>query len=426
MIKRNVISSIGYRGCVFLLSFLLIPVLIKSFGAASYGVYVLFYGLIGYGGLLELGLNSSIVSLVAKNRDNPGVLQKIYQTGLWQYIVMSLVAFFLILIFQDKLMMWFFKPTQADLAQYKLIMLVLAAAVPMKILSVYSSALLNGFELIYLSGLTDLFGVLIRLGLSFTFVFLRFGLPQVLTSFVFSFLFIALFNIVLLVRLKRINLINIFGFDFFWFKKIFFISSGVFFTNAGGEISSSADKFIITYFLGPAALAPYAIASMIATKVWELASVFSSAVLPRFSYLIELNKFLEIKATYKKTLLSSYLICGMAALVIAIVASQYLNYWLGSDALSKEVAPLLYAFLIIITVAIANWVNGSFLIAAKKVRFLSCAMIVSMLINVGFCLYLVPIFHLYGALFGWGLGYLSYTLILFYLVMRYFGSHHED
>ena len=64
----NAIANLVRYGVYLGVSFLLTPFLVKKLGAQNYGLWVLVLSMLGYGGLLELGIQTAVVKLVAQLR----------------------------------------------------------------------------------------------------------------------------------------------------------------------------------------------------------------------------------------------------------------------------------------------------------------------------------------------------------------------
>src|SRR5437870_2424255 len=65
-VVRNVLSNWGAFVFAALVSFFLSPFLVRSLGDARYGVWVLLVSIVGYLGLLDLGVRGAVTRYVAR------------------------------------------------------------------------------------------------------------------------------------------------------------------------------------------------------------------------------------------------------------------------------------------------------------------------------------------------------------------------
>ncbi|MBU1200155.1 polysaccharide biosynthesis C-terminal domain-containing protein [Patescibacteria group bacterium] len=97
LLKNSSINLLGY-GYLLLLSFFAIPMLLKSLGADTFGVYLVYAGLIPLASTLNFGLTTALVRYLSLPSISKHKKTLYWQTCLWQFIVLSLAVFLLSLL----------------------------------------------------------------------------------------------------------------------------------------------------------------------------------------------------------------------------------------------------------------------------------------------------------------------------------------
>jgi len=92
-LKVNAVSNWGPLGVNFIIGFLLTPYLIAHLGKGNYGIWVLVGSLLGYYGLLRLGVGAGIMRYVPFHlgRDDSRSTSEIVSTGLAIFLLVGLV-----------------------------------------------------------------------------------------------------------------------------------------------------------------------------------------------------------------------------------------------------------------------------------------------------------------------------------------------
>jgi len=94
-LKLNAVSNWGPLGVNFVIGFLLTPYLIAHLGKGNYGIWVLVGSLLGYYGLLRLGVGAGIMRYVPFHigRDDSRSTSEVVSTGMAIFMLVGLVIF---------------------------------------------------------------------------------------------------------------------------------------------------------------------------------------------------------------------------------------------------------------------------------------------------------------------------------------------
>lgn len=96
----NSLSGIALFAASTAIAFVMSPIMVHSLGNRRYGIWELITTLIGYLGVLELGVGSALVRFVAdaQSRNDRDALMKIFNTGLVGLSAIGMCGFFVVLI----------------------------------------------------------------------------------------------------------------------------------------------------------------------------------------------------------------------------------------------------------------------------------------------------------------------------------------
>lgn len=97
LLKNSSINLLGY-GYLLLLSFFAIPMLLKSLGIDTFGVYLVYAGIVPLASTLNFGLTTALVRYLSLPDISNRKKTLYWQTCLWQFIILSIVVFLLSLL----------------------------------------------------------------------------------------------------------------------------------------------------------------------------------------------------------------------------------------------------------------------------------------------------------------------------------------
>jgi O-antigen/teichoic acid export membrane protein len=97
LLKNSSINLLGY-GYLLLLSFFAIPMLLKSLGTDTFGVYLVYAGLVPLASTLNFGLTTALVRYLSLPNISKHKKNRYWQTCFWQFIILSTIVFGLSLL----------------------------------------------------------------------------------------------------------------------------------------------------------------------------------------------------------------------------------------------------------------------------------------------------------------------------------------
>jgi O-antigen/teichoic acid export membrane protein len=355
LVSNTLANTLGQISLMFLV-FVGTPYVTHHMGSTTYGALVLLATYIETFGVLNLGINSSIVKYVSENlaKGRMDEVQAYFGTSLTLFIALgSAIAIAIASLSHQIVGRMFDVPPDLHSALVTGFWIASIAFLLRFIGQVFYSAPIAAqrFDLV---NYVTVGGEIIRVAGAIVVIYLGFSLRAVLLMMLVAALFGCIANIIVTKHLyPGLRLGPRFSQRHFW--EICHFSKYIFVANISSRITDSLDKIIIGAYLPVASVAYYSIPYMIAQKVWSLVANFVAVVFPTASSFgsASIDKLRELY------LRSSKMICIVASFpffVIFAYGKHILLFWIGAD--------------------FAN--NGSF-----AIRLLALAFYVTSICNVG-------------------------------------------
>ena len=319
------IASIG-------INLLLVPVLISYLGSDQYGVWLTISSLLGWSGLLDLGMGNGLKNSVARSlaEGDQQAARSFVSTG---YALLSLVSFVLIIAFftLNHFVDWmaFLNITGISAAQFSAVLIVFLIGFSFKLFfgQIVNIAAANQF-----TALNDLinFTVNVSVLIAVLYIFSSGGLLTI------SVLYGAVPVLVLVVtslyffrgklRFLRPSIKSV---DFSKAKELIGSGSQFFIIQIAGVVIFSTDNLIISHLLNPSEVTNY----QVAFKYFGLGTLFFSIICtplwPAYTDAFHSNDMAWIRKTTKKMIrLWSFFILGV--LVMLLLSGRAYDLWIGN------------------------------------------------------------------------------------------------
>ena len=424
---RNVLVNWGSFAFAVAVNFFLSPFVVHQLGNTAYGTWVLLGSLVGYMGLLDLGVRSAVMRYIARHhaRAEDAEAGRVASAGLVIFGVVGLVALALSAVFAVFLDHWFRIPADT-VGVARLVVLVGGLSVATSLVSgVFGGAVaslqrfdLDGIMTIAVTALRALavvaalragWGLLglsvIQLGATA----LRGGVQYVLTRRLYP-------QLVFRIRgLARSEIAKIFSFSVY--SSLLHVS---------GMLIFSADSVVIGTFLPVATITFFAIASNLTDYTRSIFSTISMTVTPRASALEGVGALDEVE----RVLLKAGTIASLVTLPITITfvlrGATFIALWMG-PSYGPTSGPLLIVLAVAISFAAARQVVMSAMIGMNRHRKLAPFYLAEGLINLAQSVYWVRAIGLLGVALGTAVPNLVTSLLVIpWLVHLVLGTPKRD
>jgi O-antigen/teichoic acid export membrane protein len=321
--------------------FVLIPVIIEAVGESRYGLWALVFSIVGYAGLLDLGVQQATVKLVSQYRgaQEPQKLNAVASSGL---------AFFMGLAALTAAACWFVVPEYmhlfvsepANLPEAKSLLRIIGMGMFFFFGSNVVTGIALGMQQYHYKGIFDSIFGLLRLGLTFLVLHLGYGLLGL------AWIKISIDAATMLVmgwachrgfpdlRLRP-GLVSRES-----MKELFRFGSRLFTASTVVRLNRSTNPVIIAYFLGAAYAAYFAVAVRLVSYANEILMSLTSVFLPIFSELGAAKgreRVREIYLTYSRYMVA---LTVPAYLTLLLAGPTFVGLWIDGEFARQSGAAL--------------------------------------------------------------------------------------
>ena len=265
----------------------------------------------------------------------------------------------------------------------------------------FHTILLGREEIVKYNG-TGIFQSILQLGLIATFlIVLGYGLFGAVLSYILTAMGVVLVVLILVNQLERIS----FSVNRILLRE--FVRYGVkgYLGNIIQFLNYRIDMFLVAYFLDVTAVGYYAIAVIMAEKLWIVPQSMATVLFPRVSGIEEA----QANKLTPKISRHSFFIVFIMSIVILIFAKPFISFLFGPSFL-PSIKPLIILLPSIVAFSLVK-VLASDLAGRGKPEFNTLASCVSLAVNIPLNLLLIPRFGIAGAAFATTVAYILATLV---------------
>lgn len=333
-LKKLIVNSGWYSGgflVITIIALLTTPLLVWKLGIEGYGIYILINSLVGYYGILDLGLGQGLIKFVAEYnaKNEQENISNAINAAIVVQMFMGLIASLLLIIFASSIVD-VLKISNAYKTESKYYIYLCSFGFFFTMINgAFSSALMglqryditSKMDVMINTGINILFAALLLVGFG-----LREGILLNVGITLLSF-FIYLFIVKKKIPAWKFNPYIKLSF----LKSLLNFSFFVFLTRVSGLFSNYIVRFVVSFFLGPAGVTFYVIPSKL---VGAIGSVFGSAVNVIFPYTSHLNATNEEEKIKRTVLIGSKIFASLGVPIMIFVflfCKPILQIWMGNN-----------------------------------------------------------------------------------------------
>ena len=392
-----------------LTGFFLMPFLINSLGNEQYGLWILASTIVGFYGLLDVGLGGACTRFIVRSIHDPDPDSVNYaiSTGVFLFLLLSGITVILtfILYFTGE----FFVSEKELISIYSTLIFLLGIKSAISFPLVTFHGVLMAKERFDYISYVQLIMIVCRV--SFIYYFISNG-HNVITLAYIVIITDILSNILIMLTAIKIHPTIRVGLRFFSFKKLksyYNWGKYTYLSVIAQRLNHSTDDVVIASIVGVGAVTHYTIATTLINYFNELIVSAFGVILPKLNKYHKLKQFKEIRQTIFNALdLSSQLSLFIGGMFI-IMGQAFLNIWVGTEFTDSY-----YALVILsIPVIFSNMqtTTSSALFATAQHQTYTKVILLSAIINLSLSVLLCYKFGLIGAAFG-----TAVPMLLFYIV----------
>jgi len=331
-------AASNYAGQIVVLTtgVLLTPVVLHSVGPQSYGLWILANSLAGYGGLLDLGISSSLQKYVAEQRARgaPDEISRIVGTAITLYVVLGLLGF-VVFAGLASVLPGLIGVSADDPETATLLIVLVGLQLALSLPGATPSAVLRGAQRYELANVLVVIGTLLSAGLTVLVLTLGGGIIAVAVVGVVVSAIMPLPAVVLVRRAVPELHLDITGISRQRILSVFSFSASVFVVRFAGVLTTRTDAIIISTALPVRAITPFALAQRLPEALSLLTNQFVQILLPMASALDARDERRTLRVMYLAATRVTLALSVALGATMAILGSSILDVWVG-DAYSHH------------------------------------------------------------------------------------------
>jgi O-antigen/teichoic acid export membrane protein len=333
MLLLNTGSNASLLVVNIVFSFIMAPVIVKALGNYDYGLWEIVVSLLGYMGLLDMGIRPAVTRYVAKFsavKDKKALYQLlntafVFNGGIGLIACGLLIAWAIL----DPRML---AETGAKDSKYLYFFLILAVQLLLQFPGYIAECFHLGHQRYYLTNNITIFNTVIgNLALYFLLTH-GFGLLTLAIGNCIGLVVKYLLYLVLL-RLKKYGdyRFNVAHFSWAMLKTMISFGGKSMLAGAAITISGGLPAIIIGSFLGPAVIPFYSLPARLVTYLRDLTMTVANVFMPMFSHLQSLNKTESLKNVYLQA--TKYIAAAVCPMTIGaiLLGPYFIHAWIGPE-----------------------------------------------------------------------------------------------
>ena len=411
-ISTGVIVTITKLVVVFIMS----PVIIKSLGNYDYGIWEMVFAIVGYMGILDFGLQPSIIRHVAKYKalNDEETLLKIYTSSLLFMITMGILVFAIIFL-SSYALPYLFQDSKLEWGKYSAFLIIVALTMLIKFPSIVFYCVLEGWQRYDIKNYIVIVFLIVTNSIAYYMLInggglLTFAIIHAISSSIQS-IIIGIITIMKKFGGFKFKLDN---FDMSSLKELFVFGYKSFILGITSRIFYSTDTVIIGAYLSPSLIPFYIIPANLLNHLRSLLWTLSEPLMPLFS---EIHAKRDFKGIIKIFINSSRYLYGIflpALIGIAFIGPAFIERWIGAEY-SQKGRFVLYILTLSYLIAWLNSLSSKLLTGIGKQGMLAKIRTVASIFNIAISIYLVQYYNIEGVALGTLFAHLIFEpFVLFY------------
>ncbi len=381
------------------IAFYMTPLILKFIGKEGYGIWTIIMSIIGYYGVLDLGISSAISRYIARyagKRDS----ESLNKTASTSMIIFSIIGIIIILcsVLLAEPISYFFNISYANLQNFKYVMYLLGLMTAIYFPNNVLVAIIKAHEHFIVSNIRGVFIALLRTGLTILLFWLDYGLLGIAFSYLVSSIIESACNVYIFkiktpqvkIRLQYADLTTI--------KKLMNFGFITFIITISDQIRFNLDSFVIGKMINVSSVAVFRIAGLIVQYIGFLVIAGTSVFSPRFAMLHGQKDYEKLKDLFLDSLLFASLLSFGILLGTIVFGGSFIQFWVGNDF--KDAVPVLWVLTLAFTFDLSQNSSIGVLYAINKHKFYAYFVIIEAACNLALSIILAPYFGILGVALG--------------------------
>lgn len=406
MLKRlliNTSSNMAQLIVSMVVTFVMAPIYLKVMGHHDYGLREMVLALVGYMGMLDLGMRPTVSRFASMHnaQKDRGALLTVYACSLAFLGLVGLVLASFFWVWATTYPEWLNPEGGEDLTKYVLFLLFVGGQVLFAFPKFVTESYLEGLQRYYFKNMVNIITTIAIAVISYIYITPENGLVLLVglgaASQVIKLL---IFGLILLKPALGTIYPNVRYFSREKLREMLSFGLKSFIQGAAYKVERLSDKLVIGSILGPAALPVYTIPSTLVGYISSITMTLTHAFMPLFSDLNARSQQVKIKAIY---MVASKLVVGLIipmGVGICLIGGPFIAIWMKGEFDPTLVDAILVLLVTYTLVPMLNPFASRYLTAINKHVIFAKVAPPAALANLGLSIWLVYEYGVIGAALG--------------------------
>lgn len=410
-IKIGMILSISSILLNSIIKIMYTPMYMKYLGTTDYGINSLVQSIMGYIGMLNLGLGSAIVRYTVRYRTEGKIEEEKFLNGMFLVIFLVIMLISIILgiyiyfiipeLFTEKFTL------EELIKTRKVFVITMVGTVVSFPVSVFSTNITSREKFLYQKTL-NLLKLLITPIVGAILMLNGFKLIAVVSATVILILITNIFDVIYALKIgMRLKFSN---FDFKILKEISKYSFYIFLNIIIDRIYWGTDRIIIGKYIGPIAVGIYSIASIFNMIYMNLSLAVSGVLFPRINKMVVEKKYKELSDMFINIGRIQYILLGLISSGFIIFGNEFIYLWLGKGYV--EVYKIALWIMIPLTIPLIQNTGMAIVQARNQHQFRSIVYFFIAILNIVVSILLVKSYGIIGCAVATGFSFILGHIII--------------
>ena len=397
-LRAGAILSYISLGLTSFISILYTPIMLRFLGQSEYGLFNLSNSIIGYLGVLDLGLGNAVIRYTAKYRaieDKEGE-ENLHGMFVVVYAILSLITFIIGFTFVSNIECFFSSTLSSEeIYRIKIILAIMIFNLAISFPFGVFSGIINAYEHFVFPKILAIIRAILNPLVMIPLLLMGYkSIGMTVATTVVNIIFIII-NVYYCFKILKIR-IKLKKIDFGVLKEISSYSFFIFLNILVDKIYWSTDQFILGAVSGTVAVAIYSVGSSMNTYYMSFSNAISGVFLPKITRMVTKNSSDEdlsnlfIKSGRIQFIIMSFILGGFI-----LVGREFIKVWAGNEYYESFYIALVV--MIPLTVPLIQNIGISILQAKNMHKFRSKVYILIAIINIFLSIPLAKIYGGFGA-----------------------------
>ena len=369
--RKQIIENSGSNVLVLvvrvLITLVMTPLLLRSMGNHDFGIWEMVAAIIGYMGLLDLGMKPAITRYAAKYKGEEN-LEKLFELFATSLVFMGGIGLILCIAFA----IW--AATGADIlseagsskSHYVTFLIIIAFQLLIVFPGYVAECFVFGFQKYALNNLLILVNILA--GAVIVYMFINQDNALVLVALVGTLGMLVRYVVLFFIVARRNDMAIYFRYSCSnkgMFQQLVRFGSKSFLQGIGSVVESRSSLLLVGWILGPALIPYYAIPASLARYLQTIGWAITQTFMPLFTNLLaskESEKVIDVYLTYSRYIIGLLVPLGICMCLYGV---DFIRLWVGAEYIDGYES-LLYVLVLYFLLPFLSPFNMQYLVAKNR------------------------------------------------------------